>query len=56
MCVVNLLTSGVLKAVNIIGLVFNTLCLRDVDASFFQVRCTGGLPIIQRLLLCSDAN
>ena len=25
--------------VNIIGLVFNTLCLRDVKASFFQVRC-----------------
>lgn len=24
-------------AVNIIGLVFNTLCLRDVEASFFQV-------------------
>lgn len=24
--------------VNIIGLVFNTLCLRGVDASFFQVR------------------
>ena len=24
--------------VNIAGLVFNTLCLRDVDASFFQVR------------------
>lgn len=24
--------------VNIIGLVFNTLCLRDVEASFFQVR------------------
>ena len=24
-------------SVNIIGLVFNTLCLRDVDASFFQV-------------------
>lgn len=23
--------------VNIIGLVFNTLCLRDVEASFFQV-------------------
>lgn len=23
--------------VNIVGLVFNTLCLRDVDASFFQV-------------------
>jgi hypothetical protein len=25
-------------AVNIVGLVFNTLCLRDVEASFFQVR------------------
>ena len=24
--------------VNIIGLVFNTLCLRDVEASFFQVK------------------
>lgn len=24
--------------VNIVGLVFNTLCLRDVEASFFQVR------------------
>lgn len=24
--------------VNIIGLVFNTLCLRDVEASFFQAR------------------
>lgn len=24
--------------VNVIGLVFNTLCLRDVEASFFQVR------------------
>ena len=24
-------------AVNIIGLVFNTLCLREVEASFFQV-------------------
>ena len=24
-------------SVNIIGLVFNTLCLRDVEASFFQV-------------------
>lgn len=24
--------------INIIGLVFNTLCLRDVEASFFQVR------------------
>ena len=23
--------------VNIVGLVFNTLCLRDVEASFFQV-------------------
>lgn len=23
--------------VNIIGLIFNTLCLRDVEASFFQV-------------------
>jgi GDP-fucose transporter C1 len=29
--------------VNVIGLVFNTLCLRDVEASFFQV-C--GLSII----------
>jgi len=26
-------------SVNIIGLVFNTLCLRDVEASFFQVMC-----------------
>jgi GDP-fucose transporter C1 len=26
--------------VNIIGLVFNTLCLRGVEASFFQVQCT----------------
>jgi GDP-fucose transporter C1 len=24
-------------SVNIIGLIFNTLCLRDVEASFFQV-------------------
>lgn len=24
--------------VNIVGLIFNTLCLRDVEASFFQVR------------------
>ena len=24
--------------VNVVGLVFNTLCLRGVDASFFQVR------------------
>jgi GDP-fucose transporter C1 len=24
--------------VNIIGLVFNTLCLRDVETTFFQVR------------------
>ena len=26
--------------VNIIGLIFNTLCLRDVEASFFQVCAT----------------
>jgi GDP-fucose transporter C1 len=29
-------------AVNVIGLVFNTLCLRDVEASFFQVCCRIG--------------
>lgn len=28
---------------NIIGLVFNTLCLRAVDASFFQVRITSSV-------------
>ncbi len=34
-----------LVTVNIVGLVFNTLCLRDVDASFFQVRHYGMLQI-----------
>ena len=34
-------------SVNIIGLVFNTLCLRDVDASFFQVM----IKFINRTLL-----
>lgn len=28
---------------NIIGLIFNTLCLRAVDASFFQVRVTNSV-------------
>ncbi|KLO06789.1 hypothetical protein SCHPADRAFT_945815 [Schizopora paradoxa] len=32
-------------AVNIIGLVFNTLCLRDVDASFFQIARGMVLPM-----------
>jgi GDP-fucose transporter C1 len=37
--------------VNIVGLVFNTLCLREVDASFFQV-CFS-----EHRILCSvDAN
>ncbi|KAF8591918.1 hypothetical protein K439DRAFT_1643903 [Ramaria rubella] len=31
--------------VNIIGLVFNTLCLRDVDASFFQIARGLVLPM-----------
>ncbi|KAF8528125.1 hypothetical protein BU17DRAFT_39194 [Hysterangium stoloniferum] len=31
--------------VNIIGLVFNTLCLRDVDASFFQIARGLVLPL-----------
>lgn len=31
-------------SVNIIGLVFNTLCLRDVEASFFQVTAKYTLP------------
>jgi GDP-fucose transporter C1 len=30
--------------VNIIGLVFNTLCLRDVEASFFQVKTCALFP------------
>lgn len=33
-------------SVNIIGLVFNTLCLRDVEASFFQVRVDARLRLI----------
>jgi GDP-fucose transporter C1 len=32
-------------AVNVIGLVFNTLCLRDVEASFFQIARGLNLPI-----------
>ncbi|KAJ8516120.1 hypothetical protein ONZ45_g6539 [Pleurotus djamor] len=32
-------------AVNIIGLVFNTLCLRDVEASFFQIARGLNLPL-----------
>jgi len=32
-------------SVNIIGLVFNTLCLRDVDASFFQIARGLLLPL-----------
>ena len=34
--------------VNIIGLVFNTLCLRSVEASFFQVclRCVGSARVL----------
>ncbi|KDQ63270.1 hypothetical protein JAAARDRAFT_29288 [Jaapia argillacea MUCL 33604] len=32
-------------AVNIIGLVFNTLCLRDVEASFFQIARGLQLPL-----------
>jgi hypothetical protein len=32
-------------AVNIIGLVFNTLCLRDVEASFFQVHSQSILNV-----------
>ncbi|KIJ66267.1 hypothetical protein HYDPIDRAFT_109261 [Hydnomerulius pinastri MD-312] len=32
-------------AVNIIGLVFNTLCLRDVEASFFQIARGLVLPL-----------
>lgn len=28
--------------VNVVGLTFNTLCLRGVDASFFQVRPDRG--------------
>jgi solute carrier family 35 (GDP-fucose transporter), member C1 len=32
-------------SVNIIGLVFNTLCLRDVDASFFQIARGLVLPL-----------
>jgi GDP-fucose transporter C1 len=35
--------------VNIIGLVFNTLCLRDVEASFFQVRTGVYLPRVDAL-------
>ncbi|EGO31024.1 hypothetical protein SERLADRAFT_455562 [Serpula lacrymans var. lacrymans S7.9] len=31
--------------VNIVGLVFNTLCLRDVDASFFQIARGLVLPL-----------
>ncbi|KAL0951546.1 hypothetical protein HGRIS_008229 [Hohenbuehelia grisea] len=31
--------------VNIIGLVFNTLCLRDVEASFFQIARGLNLPL-----------
>lgn len=31
--------------VNIIGLIFNTLCLRDVDASFFQIARGLVLPL-----------
>ena len=31
-------------AINIIGLVFNTLCLREVEATFFQVRITVSDP------------
>lgn len=31
-------------SVNIIGLVFNTLCLRGVDASFFQVFLDSMFP------------
>ncbi len=27
--------------INIVGLVFNTLCLREVEATFFQVRIWG---------------
>ncbi|KAF9056090.1 hypothetical protein BJ165DRAFT_1522041 [Panaeolus papilionaceus] len=32
-------------SVNIVGLVFNTLCLRDVDASFFQIARGLVLPL-----------
>jgi GDP-fucose transporter C1 len=32
-------------AVNVIGLVFNTLCLRDVEASFFQIARGLVLPL-----------
>ncbi|TFK56648.1 hypothetical protein OE88DRAFT_1715606 [Heliocybe sulcata] len=32
-------------SVNIIGLVFNTLCLRDVEASFFQIARGMQLPL-----------
>jgi len=32
-------------SVNIIGLVFNTFCLRDVEASFFQVRSPPHAPL-----------
>ncbi|KAJ3511386.1 hypothetical protein NLJ89_g4123 [Agrocybe chaxingu] len=32
-------------AVNIVGLVFNTLCLRDVEASFFQIARGLVLPL-----------
>ncbi|KAF9041765.1 hypothetical protein BDZ89DRAFT_1009546 [Hymenopellis radicata] len=34
-----------LVTVNIVGLVFNTLCLRDVDASFFQIARGLQLPL-----------
>ncbi|KAF9486449.1 hypothetical protein BDN70DRAFT_793741 [Pholiota conissans] len=55
-------------SVNIIGLVFNTLCLRDVEASFFQIARGLVLPLTiivsscytkattSRLVLCSAAT
>ena len=33
--------------VNVIGLVFNTLCLRDVETTFFQVRMLLPLSVLE---------
>ncbi|KAK0208749.1 hypothetical protein DFS33DRAFT_470977 [Desarmillaria ectypa] len=40
-------------SINIIGLVFNTLCLRDVEASFFQIARGLQLPLT---ILVSSVN
>ncbi|KAK0481728.1 hypothetical protein IW261DRAFT_1472160 [Armillaria novae-zelandiae] len=43
----------IVVSINIIGLVFNTLCLRDVEASFFQIARGLQLPLT---ILVSSVN